>query len=459
MKITYFGGGSFRVLSELREVFKHEIGQKVQVALYDLSRERGEAMATMIKKTPEFKGTGAEIVYTNNLDQALEGADFVEMTACPWSGPAYGASCAACSEFGWTASDNLSINGAFLAARGVPIVLDMARRLEKLAPAATMICFTNPIAILAAAVNRHTRIRAIGVCAGMQNHVHNISYMMKWPDFNWDLVAECAGINHFSWIMSLQLNGQDFLGEVDRVMRTGIDYEWLKQIGNYSYMRYQFEREIYCWLTFGAMLYSSEPDGLPHLAFYDEELAMQRPKNPAPAPTAPSPAGRQAKSAVEEFIQLSQGDLPAEAWQTPVPGWARTKHPGYLQKTDYRGNAPVRIMRGLQGHSTEALAASYFNNGAIEGFPDDAIMEYTCVFSKNKIGRKRVYKLPPATVGVTRSLVEHQTLIADSIALENRRMFLQSLYAYPLCRSKGKAEKFMEQMLRINKAELPAFLQ
>jgi len=461
MKIAYFGGGSFRVLPELREVFKHEIGRKVQVALYDLSRERGEAMAAMIRKSPEFQGTGAEIVYTRDLDQALDGADFVEVTACPWSGPAYAASCAACNEYGWTGSDNLSINGAFLAARGVPIVLDLARRLEKLSPAATLICFTNPIAILAAAVNRHTRIRAIGVCGGMPNHVHNISYMMKWPDYNWDLVAECAGINHFSWIMSLQLDGRDFLGEVDRVMRAGIDYEWLKQIGNYSYLRYQFEREVYCWLTFGAMLYSSEPDGLPHLAFYDEELDLQRARPPAPGPAAPAPAGRQSNPAVEEFIRLSKTELPAEAWKNPTPSWAKPPSSGFLTMNHchYRGLAPVRIMRGLQGHSEEALAASYSNHGAIEGFPDDAVMEYTCVFSKNKVGRKRTYTLPPATVGVTRSLIEHQTLTADSIALENRWMFLQALYAYPMCRSKGKAEKFMEQMLRINRAELPAFLQ
>ena len=70
----------------------------------------------------------------------------------------------------------------------------------------------------------------------------------------------------------------------------------------------------------------------------------------------------------------------------------------------------------LQGHSEEAFAASYFNNGAIEGFPDKAVMEYTCVFNKKGIGHKRTYKMPPATVGVTQSLVEHQTLIADSIA-------------------------------------------
>ena len=463
MKVAYFGGGSFRVLPEVREVLSHEIGQKLEVALYDLNRERGEAMAALIRKCPEYQGTGANIVYTNKLDQALAGADFAEMTACPWSGPAYGASCATCNDFGWTGSDNISINGAFLAARGIPIVLNIARRLEKLSPKATMICFTNPIAILASAVNRHTNIRAVGYCGGMGNHFHNISYMMKWPDYNWDLVAECAGINHFSWIQSLKLHGKDFLPAVDRVMRKGIDWEWLKRISNYSYLRYQLAREVYCWTTFGAMLYSSEPDGIIHLAFYDEELAMQtagrkkavKPRKPAPRL---SKHGWKPNPVVQEFIKLSKADLPPEAWETPVPGWASTPYP-LLTKGPYTSNGPVRLMRAFQGHSEEAFAASYFNNGAIEGFPDKAVMEYTCVFSKKGIGHKRTYKMPPATVGVTQSLVEHQTLIADSIATNDRRMFLQSLYAYPMCRSKSKAEAFMDRMIEINRAELPKFLQ
>ena len=88
-------------------------------------------------------------------------------------------------------------------------MLNIARRLEKLPPKATMICFTNPIAILASAVNRHTNIPAVD-CGGMGDHFHSISSMMKWRDYNWDLVAECAGINHFSWIPVAQASRQGF---------------------------------------------------------------------------------------------------------------------------------------------------------------------------------------------------------------------------------------------------------
>ena len=98
-------------------------------------------------------------------------------------------------------------------------------------------------------------------------------------------------------------------------MRKGIDWEWLKRISNYSYLRYQLAREVYCWTTFGAMLYSSEPDGIIHLAFYDEELAMQtggrkkaaKPRKPA---ARLSKHGWKPNPVVQEFIKLLE-DRPA----------------------------------------------------------------------------------------------------------------------------------------------------
>jgi len=60
---------------------------------------------------------------------------------------------------------------------------------------------------------------------------------------------------------------------------------------------------------------------------------------------------------------------------------------------------------------------------------------------------------------VTRALVEHQTLVADAIAAEDRQKFLQAIFAYPMCRSRRQVEEFMEEMIRINASEIPAFMK
>jgi alpha-galactosidase/6-phospho-beta-glucosidase family protein len=126
--------------------------------------------------------------------------------------------------------------------------------------------------------------------------------------------------------------------------------------------------------------------------------------------------------------------------------------------TNYKGETPVRVIRGLSGDLDEEVATSYLNNGAVEGFPDDVVMEYTTRFTKDTISKKRTYRLPPATVGVTQSLVECQRLVADSIAAKSRETFLQGLYAYPMCRSRKKVEEFFKKMIEINRSELPDYI-
>jgi len=450
MKITYVGGGGFRVLPEVRELLKHHnISHKARIVLYDKNAERGEAMAALLRQVPEMALAEAEVSFTMDLDKALEGADFVEITACPWNWDNYGESHKFCLSMGWLGSDNLSPNGAFLALRGGPVALDIARRMERLAPQGVMIVFSNPIAILTSLVNRATSIRAVGVCAGQQNYIHNISYMMKWDEYNWNIVAEVAGINHFSWIMRLTLDGEDFIPVLDRKYKEGLDWDWMRRIANYDHLRLSFPREIYAWQTFGAMLYSCEPDGLPHLCFYDEEVERMRSKGPPPA-TQAAGGGNPRAERIAEFLRLAGSALPPSFWTDDCPN--------YLAMTHYNGATPVRLMRGLMGDHDEEVATSYLNNGAVEGFPDDAVMEYTTRFTKGAIGKKSAWRLPPATVGVTRALVEHQTLVAEAIAAQSRETFLHGLYAYPMCRSREKVEKFVKGMVEINREELPDFV-
>jgi len=113
--------------------------------------------------------------------------------------------------------------------RQVPETLAIARDMERLCPDAWLINFTNPVPRLCLAVNRHSRIKSVGLC-----HQINIAYMMIgvalaerlgidvptavsrnahpdiWPKAN--CVADqvkplvdikAAGLNRFTWILSL----------------------------------------------------------------------------------------------------------------------------------------------------------------------------------------------------------------------------------------------------------------
>jgi len=86
MKIGYIGGGSLRVLSEVRALMGLQgVMSGCEIALFDHDEPRVNAMATLLRKAPEIK-TGRRTRCGGIVpDKTIEGADFVEITARPWS--------------------------------------------------------------------------------------------------------------------------------------------------------------------------------------------------------------------------------------------------------------------------------------------------------------------------------------------------------------------------------------
>jgi alpha-galactosidase len=129
--------------------------------------------------------------------------------------------------------DHYAENGGpaaiFHAARNLGLILPIAREMERRCPDAWLVNYTNPVARVATALRRYTRIRSVGVC-----HQLNFGYFMVGtllaadlgielppaPRFRWtdEAIAlehrvgreaaekvhiRAAGLNHLTWILSL----------------------------------------------------------------------------------------------------------------------------------------------------------------------------------------------------------------------------------------------------------------
>ena len=451
MKVTFIGGGSFRVVGEFRELLKiPNMMQDGEVALYDLDRKRVEAMAKVIQQAPEAKGMNVSVSAPEDLDTALEGATFVEVTPAPWNWDLHTRSCRVCIDHDLMASDNLSPNGAYLALRGGPMVLDIARHMEKVTPNATMLIFTNPVPILAGVVNHGTSIRAIGICAGQRGHFWDVARAMGWEPPCYDLEADVAGVNHMSWIVGLRLHGKDILPELDARFGNGVDIDGLiKNDPDWGHMGDTFLNVIHAHHACGHMLFSLEGDGLPHFNSYQEYVGKR--KDYKPQDDGRSSAHR--KTGVEKLIALASRDLPDDFWTSREgPGWRSDFHA--------RTATGMRVMKGLATDKPEEVPASYLNNGAVNNIPDDIVIEYTLRCANGEIGTsdRYPYSLPPGTYGVSRALLEHQTLAGNAVIEESSRTFTQAIYEYPMCRNVQNVKSFMKEMLEVNRAEMPAWM-
>ena len=130
-----------------------------EVRLMDLSFERAEAVGKMILACPEYNNVNCQVIWTDDLDSSLKDIDVLYLTMAACSEPSTMQSKIVGDRYGYYASDNLSVQGAFLSLRLGRTIYDIARKLEKHSPDALMLIFLIRW-LFTHLVNTHTKIKA-----------------------------------------------------------------------------------------------------------------------------------------------------------------------------------------------------------------------------------------------------------------------------------------------------------
>jgi alpha-galactosidase len=81
-------------------------------------------------------------------------------------------------------------------------MLDIARDIERLAPDAWLLNYTNPENRVCLAIRRYTSVRAVGLCHGVANTIPWMAWVLgREPG---DIELRAAGVNHFTWTLALR---------------------------------------------------------------------------------------------------------------------------------------------------------------------------------------------------------------------------------------------------------------
>jgi 6-phospho-beta-glucosidase len=211
MNVTFIGGGSYRTIPIVRAAMKEKrIFDNGEIRLVDFNLERAETVAKMIKKTPEYRQINCKVTFTDKLEEALPGADMVSVSFPVGSYKTCKLSDEASLKRGFFGGDQLSLSGAFRSLTGGAILLDIARKMEKYSPDACLVDFANPVAVYSGMINNHTKIKALGICAGFVNHRWALNrFIFDKDECRNDFKVVSAGINHLSFILRGTCKGQD----------------------------------------------------------------------------------------------------------------------------------------------------------------------------------------------------------------------------------------------------------
>jgi alpha-galactosidase len=209
-KITFIGAGSLGFTGELaRDILTFPLLQDATLSLMDIHPERLEFAQTAVNKLITEGKYPARVTATLDRAEALKDADVVLTTILAGSTEVWKHDIEIPKRYGVdiNVGDTRGPSGIFRFLRTLPPMLDIVRDMEKYCPNAILLNYTNPMAMLCAALQRQTHIPVTGLCHSVQGTAMMLAEWIGAP-FE-EITYTCAGINHQAWYLDYHWNGVD----------------------------------------------------------------------------------------------------------------------------------------------------------------------------------------------------------------------------------------------------------
>ncbi|RMB81756.1 6-phospho-beta-glucosidase [Streptomyces shenzhenensis] len=432
MKLTILGGGGFRVPLVYGALLTDRAeGRVTRVVLHDLDAERLSAVTRVLAEQAAGVPGAPEVSATTDLDEALRGADFV-FSAIRVGGLAGRADDerVALAE-GVLGQETVGAGGIAYGLRTVPVAVDIARRVARLAPDAWVINFTNPAGLVTEAMSRHLGDRVIGICDSPVGLGRRIARVLgadpgqAWIDY--------VGLNHLGWVRGLRVAGRDelprlladpeLLGSFEEGKLFGAD--WLRSLGaipNEYLHYYYFNRE-----AVRAYQEARQTRG----AFLRDQQARfyTRLKDPGAAALAAwehTRAEREATYMAENRETAGAGERDAD----DLSG-------GYEK-------VALALMRAIARDERTTLILNVRNRSTLSVLDAEAVIEVPCLVDANGAHPVAVDPLPAHATGLVCAVKAVEREVLSAAESGSRARAVTAFALHPLVDSVNVARRLVE---------------
>jgi len=439
MRLTVLGGGGFRVPLVYRALLAETGTPRVrEVVLHDVDPDRVEAIAHVLARLADGYPDAPTVQVRADLDHALEGADFV-FSAIRVGGTAGRVRDERVAlDLGVLGQETTGPGGIAYALRTVPVAVDIAERVARVAPEAWLINFTNPAGIVTEAMQQVLGVRAIGICdspialgrraaaaAGVDPAQVHLDYV---------------GLNHLGWLRRLEHDGRDLLPglladdvalhRIEEVRLIGAD--WVRALGALpnEYLYYYYcGREAVAGIRSGS-------------GTRGEFLATQQQRFFAGVHAAPGEALRRWTGARDE----REATYMAAERAGGTAGAGTGRDAADLESGGYEAVA-LSLMHAIARNERAALILNVCGGGSVAGLRADAVVEVPCLVDA---AGPRPLAVSPVTghqLGLMHQLKEVEQVTVEAALTGSRALALKAFALHPLVGSLSTARALVNGYL------------
>jgi 6-phospho-beta-glucosidase len=402
MKVAVVGGGSTYTPELVSGLSRLDVSE---FALHDIDPERREVVGGLARRMLDRQGYTGSLEVTDELDRAVESADFVLIQIRVGGQQARLADETFPLPCGCIGQETTGAGGLAKALRTVPVVLEIAERVRETSDA-WIVDFTNPVGIVTRALLDHGH-RAIGLCNVA------IGFQRRWaadlgvaPE---RIVIDQVGLNHLTWVRRVLLDGRDVLPEI------------LAEHGDEIARDLELPRRVLDELGVVPSYY------LRYFYAHDEVLREQLDGVP------------RAQTVAEIEREL------LELYRDP----ALVEKPALLEQRGgaFYSEAALGLVASLVANDGAVHEVDIRNKGTLSGLADDDVVEVPARVTSAGAEPLEQPPLRPELLGLTQHVAAYERLALQAALSRDPLDVKKALLTHPLIGQYAIAEELLESMV------------
>jgi alpha-galactosidase len=327
--------------------------------------------------------------------------------------------------------DTYGAGGVSRALRMIPVLVDVAKDIERLCPNALFINFSNPMTVNVWAISKATKVKTAGLCYGVTWYQH---YLANLIGMQWDqLSCRAIGVNHFTWITDLSYQGQSVWPQVHKVME-----EKGAALGNpYTWELFRMFDAFPC--VGDGHICEFVPGWQGEGAYYGQTFG----------------------TSFHNFENYAAGfdtvyDQMADQAYGRAPVIKRAENPDD-KETFKDEDLFIDVLNASMGGDSIYRTVNLPNVGQAANLPMGAVLEATTLINGDGFQPLCFGTLPPGISAILMRILGTQELTVEAALKADRKLAIQALVAGETVRTEKEAAKMLDVILDTHRDYLPQF--